>query len=63
VPDAQLVATFVWYKWWEIPERPLAPKGTYYLKANTFGPEYMIVDGIEQQMTQIETPTLSFAIK
>lgn len=61
-PDAQLVATFVWHQWADRrPERPLAQKGTYFVKGLSRSME-VTMDGAEQIM-QLQTPAISFTIK
>ena len=61
-PDAQLVATFVWHQWADRrPQRPLAQKGTYYVKGLTRNME-VSMEGVKQTM-QLQTPAMSFTIE
>lgn len=60
-PDAQLVATFVWHQWADRrPQRPLAQKGTYFVKGLSRSME-VTMDGVKQTM-QLQTPAISFKI-
>lgn len=63
-PNAQHVCLLVWKQWmtgrdWSA----LAQKGTYYIKGDTLGPDDLTIGGIKQQITRLETPTISFTIK
>ncbi len=61
-PDAQLVATFVWHQWADRrPQRPLAQKGTYFVKGFSRNME-VTTDGAKQIM-QLQTPAINFTIK
>ena len=61
-PDAQLVATFVWYQWADRrPQRPLAQKGTYFVKGLSRNME-VTMEGTKQIM-QLQTPAISFTTK
>lgn len=54
-----------WKQYWIIGANSpvLVQKGTHYIKASTYGPQLVKIDGVEQQITQLETPPLSFTIK
>lgn len=64
-PNDQHDCFYAWKQYWIIGANSpvLVQKGTCYIRANTYGPERMKIDGVEQQITQLETPTLSFTIK
>jgi len=52
-----------WKQYWIIGANShVVQKGTYYIKANTCG-AHVKIDGVEQQITQLETPPLGFIIK